>query len=58
MKPVAGGVWIFLGVVIGVAVGWLAKQPSLGLVIGLAVGVAIAAVVTIRDARKEQKRQD
>lgn len=56
MKSVAGGVWIFLGVVIGIAVGWFAKQPSLGLVIGLAVGVAIAAVVTIRDVRKEQKR--
>lgn len=58
MKPVAGGVWIFFGVVIGTAIGWFAKQPSLGLVIGLVVGVAIAAFVTIRDVRREQKREE
>lgn len=53
MKPVAGGVWIFLGVVIGIAVGWFARQPSLGLVGGLVVGLAVAAFVTIRDLRRE-----
>lgn len=58
MKSVAGGVWIFLGVVIGVMVGWLMRQPSLGLVIGLTVGGAIAAFVTIRDVRREQRRGD
>lgn len=58
MKSVAGGVWIFLGIVIGVAVGWFAKQPSLGLVIGLAVGVAIGGFITIRDARREHKREE
>lgn len=56
MKSVAGGVWIFLGVVIGIAIGWFARQPSLGLVIGLIVGVVIAAFVTIRDVRREQHR--
>lgn len=55
MKAVAGGVWIFLGVVIGVVAGLLAGQPSLGLVIGLAAGIAIAAVVTIRDIRRENR---
>lgn len=58
MKSVAGGVWIFLGVVIGTAVGWFARQPSLGLVLGLAVGVAIAAFVTIRDVRRERNREE
>ena len=58
MKSVAGGVWIFLGVVIGTAVGWFARQPSLGLVLGLAVGVGIAAFVTIRDVRRERNREE
>lgn len=58
MKSVAGGVWIFLGVVIGVMVGWIMRQPSLGLVIGLIMGGAIAAFVTIRDVRREQRRGD
>ena len=58
MKPVAGGVWIFFGVVIGTAIGWLVRQPSLGLVIGLGAGVAIAALVTIRDVRREQNREE
>lgn len=55
MKPVAGGVWIFLGVVIGIIIGWFVKQPSLGLVGGLVVGLAIAAFVTIRDMRRENR---
>lgn len=58
MKSVAGGVWIFLGVVIGVAVGWFLQQPSLGLVVGLIVGGAIAAFVTIRDVRRERRTRE
>ena len=55
MKPVAGGVWIFLGVVIGIVAGWAVGQASLGLVAGLAVGVALASIVTIRDLRREHR---
>lgn len=56
MKSVAGGVWIFLGVVIGVVAGWFIGQPSLGLIVGLIAGIAIATFVTIRDVRNEQRR--
>ncbi len=48
----AGGVFLFLGLLIGALVGTFKGQPSLGIVVGFAAGALIALVVWLRDRRR------
>jgi uncharacterized membrane protein (UPF0136 family) len=43
--PLAGGVFVALGAIIGVSVGHYQGQTSAGLLIGVAVGAVIAIAV-------------
>jgi uncharacterized membrane protein len=43
--PLAGGVFVALGAIIGVSVGHYQGQTSAGLLIGVAVGAVIAVIV-------------
>jgi uncharacterized protein YqgC (DUF456 family) len=43
--PLAGGVFVALGAIIGVAIGHYQGQTSAGLLIGVAIGAAIAVLV-------------
>ncbi|MCD2324008.1 hypothetical protein LQ953_08295 [Sphingomonas sp. IC-56] len=47
--PVAGGCFLSLAILVGVAIGAMQGQASLGFVIGLGVGLAIAIAVWLRD---------
>jgi len=47
----AGGCLLFLSIMIGVAVGVLLRQPSIGFLAGLGIGLALLALVWLRDRR-------
>ena len=51
-KGVAGGFFIFAGLIIGSIIGVIYNQPSIGMVGGMASGGAIAIVVWLRDRQK------
>lgn len=44
-QPMAGGVFVALGAIIGVSVGHYQGQTSAGLLIGVAVGALVAVLV-------------
>ena len=49
-RPVAaGGFLIAIGVLGGAMLGFLAHQPTIGLLIGLAIAVAISVAMWLRD---------
>lgn len=47
--PMAGGVLIATGAIIGAFVGATQGQPSFGFLLGLAAGIALATAVWLRD---------
>lgn len=51
-SPRAGGAAIALCAVLGVVVGTIAHQPSIGFVGGVAAGAAIAVAIWLRDRRR------
>ncbi|HVI99781.1 MAG TPA: hypothetical protein VM657_12030 [Sphingomonas sp.] len=50
--PLAGGVLIALGVIIGVIGGIALRQPTQGFLVGLAAGIAMAVAVWLIDRRR------
>lgn len=48
----AGGIFVALGVVIGLVAGTLAGEPIIGLVAGTAVGLALLLLVYLVDRRR------
>ena len=50
--PVAGGIFLFLGPVVGALVGIGRGEPILGMLFGFAAGVALALLVWAIDRRK------
>jgi len=51
-SPAAGGIFLFLGPVIGAVYGVEAGQPVVWMLAGFAVGVAIALAIWLVDRRK------
>jgi len=51
-SPAAGGIFLFLGPVIGAVYGVEAGQPVVWMLVGFAVGVAIALAIWLVDRRK------
>jgi hypothetical protein len=51
-KGVAGGFFIFAGLIIGSIIGVIYNQPSIGMVSGMAAGGVIATVIWLLDRRK------
>ncbi|WP_315760732.1 hypothetical protein [Sphingomonas sp. Y38-1Y] len=49
--PVAGGAILALTILIGVVLGLVLRQPSLGLLGGIAVGAVISLLIWRRDRR-------
>ncbi|MBA3879005.1 MULTISPECIES: hypothetical protein [Sphingomonas] len=47
--PMAGGVLIAIGAIVGAFVGATQGQPSFGFLLGLAAGIALATAVWLRD---------
>ena len=47
----AGGVFIVLGLLVGITLGIIYRQPSIGMVSGFVAGVAVAIVVWLFDRR-------
>lgn len=50
-KGVAGGFFIFVGLIIGSIIGVIYDQPSIGMVGGMAIGAIIATVIWLIDRR-------
>ena len=51
-SPAAGGIFLFLGPVIGAVYGVEEGQPIAWMLVGFAVGVAIALAIWLVDRRK------
>ena len=51
-KGMAGGFFIFVGLIIGSIIGIIYDQPSIGMVSGMASGGIIATVIWLLDRRK------
>ena len=51
-KGVAGGFFIFVGLIIGSIIGIIYDQPSIGMVGGMASGGIIATAIWLLDRRK------
>jgi hypothetical protein len=51
-SPAAGGIFLFLGPVIGAGYGVEAGQPVVWMLVGFSVGVAIALAIWLVDRRK------
>ena len=51
-KGVAGGFFIFVGLIIGSIIGVIYDQPSIGMVGGMASGGIIATAIWLLDRRK------
>jgi hypothetical protein len=50
-RPTAGGAILAGSILLGVAVGILAGEPSIGFLAGLALGAAVALTIWLRDRR-------
>lgn len=48
----AGGIFIALGLLIGVIGGIAMNEPSAGMVVGLAIGSAIAVIIWLSDRKR------
>ena len=48
----AGGIFLFLGPIIGVLVGISRGEPILGMLFGFGIGAALALLVWVIDRRK------
>ena len=48
----AGGLFITLGIMVGIGGGIVAGQPSIGFLAGTALGILCAALVWLRDRRR------
>lgn len=51
-KGVAGGFFIFAGLIAGSILGIVFDQPSIGMVSGMAAGAIIAAIIWLIDRRR------
>jgi len=51
-SPAAGGIFLFLGPVIGAVYGVEAGQPVVWMLLGFAVGVVVATAIWLFDRRK------
>jgi hypothetical protein len=51
-SPAAGGIFLFLGPVIGAVYGVEAGQPIVWMLVGFALGVTLALAVWLYDRRK------
>jgi hypothetical protein len=52
----AGGIFIFLGLMIGAIAGVALGEPSLGMITGFGIGVALAVIVWLVDSKRANKR--
>lgn len=50
-KGVAGGFFIFVGLIIGSTIGIIYEQPSIGMVSGMASGGIVATIIWLLDRR-------
>lgn len=48
----AGGIFIFLGLLIGAVLGVVYNEPSIGMIAGFAIGTAIAVAIWLLDRRR------
>ena len=48
----SGGIFLFLGPVIGALIGISRNEPILGMLLGFAAGAALALIIWIIDRRK------
>jgi UDP-N-acetylmuramyl pentapeptide phosphotransferase/UDP-N-acetylglucosamine-1-phosphate transferase len=53
-SPMAGGIFIFIGLLVGVIVGVAQDQASLGMIAGFAGGSALALLLWIFDSFRKQ----
>ncbi len=53
----AGGIFIFLGLLIGAIAGVALGQPSLGMITGFAIGIMLAILVWLVDRQRGKKQQ-
>jgi hypothetical protein len=51
----AGGIFIFLGLLIGTLTGVALGQPSLGMIAGFGVGTALAILIWLLDRQSGKK---
>jgi hypothetical protein len=51
-KGIAGGFFIFVGLIVGSIIGVIYNQPSIGMVGGMAAGGVIALSIWLLDRRK------
>lgn len=49
-----GGVFIAFGPFIGLGLGWMLGQPSIGLLVGLAVGIVLAIAIWLSTRSKDR----
>jgi uncharacterized membrane protein len=49
-SPMAGGIFIFLGLLAGVIIGIIYDQPSIGMIAGFGVGALLAVVLWVFDS--------
>jgi hypothetical protein len=54
VAPIAGGIWLTLGVCIGVSVGVALDEPTVGTLTGAAIGVALAVLTALVDRRRRR----
>ena len=48
-QPLAGGIFIFLGLLAGIVIGIYSQAITLGVIVGLLVGIAFAVIVWLYD---------
>jgi hypothetical protein len=51
----AGGIFIFLGLLIGAIAGVALGQPSLGMIAGFGIGIVIAILIWLFDRQRGNK---
>ncbi len=53
-SPLAGGIFIFIGLIVGAIIGIAYDQPSLGMIGGFGIGVALAVFIWLADILKNK----
>ena len=51
---IGGGIFIALGPIIGLGLGWLLDEPSIGLLVGLAGGIVLATLIWLSTRTKNE----